>query len=402
VLPGFVDAHLHVSNEGPKGYIPKDIPAGPWVMDWVVPINSIMTAEDEYLLSKLVLAEALKTGTTTFFEAGTTKFPESVARAVEEIGIRGVVGKFVMDVPKGPKNMSFPTPECLRILEDVVRRFHMQAGGRLRAWVSILGCETQSDELLVGAKALADRLGVGVNMHQSTTEDEVKEFIAHKGRRPIEHFEELGVLGPNVRFIHMVDLSNREIELLKKHDCKIVNCVTTGLNLGYGVTAIGRFPEMIAKGITVALGCDGPNCSNHMDMVRAMFLAAGLYKDARRDVSLISPEKALEMATIDAARSMLVETEIGSIEVGKKADLVLFDRDRPEWVPMINPVSNLVFSASGQSVATVMVDGKIVVDGGRLKTLNEAKVYADVERVPWERKIGGKLGLRPQVAWPIL
>ncbi|MFQ5913563.1 MAG: amidohydrolase family protein [Nitrospinota bacterium] len=402
VCPGFVDAHLHVSNEGPKGYIPKDIPAFPWVMDWVVPINSIMEEEDEYLLSKVVLTEALRTGTTTFFEAGTTKYPAAVAKAVEEIGIRGVVGKFMWDVPDEPAIMRHTTDEALKVLEDVVNTYHGKAGGRLNVWVSILGSETQSDELLKGAKTLADRLGVGVNMHQSTTEGEVEDFVRNKGKRPIEHFEDLGVLGPNLRLIHMVDVSNREIELLAKYDVKIINCVTTGLNLGYGVTAIGRFPEMIDKGICVALGCDGANCSNTMDMGRAIFLAAGLYKDARRDTSLVSPEKAWEMGTIDAARSMLMEDQIGSLEVGKKADVIIFDRTRPEWYPMLNVVSNMVFGADGKSVETVIVDGQVVVNDGKLLTYEEEALFEEIEAVDWEAKIGAKLGLRPASAWPLV
>ncbi|MBI2881366.1 MAG: amidohydrolase [Candidatus Tectomicrobia bacterium] len=402
VCPGFVDAHLHVSNEGPKGYIPKDIAAYPWVMDWVVPINSIMTEEDEYVLSKVVLTEALRTGTTTFFEAGTTKYPAAVAKAVEEIGIRGVVGKFTWDVPREPAVMRQTTKEALRSVEEVVKTYHGKLGGRLSAWVSILGSETQSDELLKGAKALADEMGVGVNMHQSTTEGEVEEFVRNKGKRPIEHFEDLGVLGPNLRLIHMVDVSNREIELLAKYDVKIVNCVTTGLNLGYGVTAIGRFPEMLAKGVCVALGCDGPNCSNTMDMGRAIFLAAGLYKDCRRDTSLVSPEKAWEMGTLDAARSMLMEDQIGSLEVGKKADVILFDRTRPEWYPMLNVVSNMVFGADGKSVETVIVDGKVVVENGKLLAYDEGALFEEMEAIDWEKKIGGALGLRPASTWPVV
>ncbi|MFQ5915193.1 MAG: amidohydrolase family protein [Nitrospinota bacterium] len=402
VLPGLIDSHFHVSNEGPKGYIPDDIPPWPWIFDWVVPINSAMTPEDEYLLSVAILTECVKTGTTTAFEAGTTKYPDQLAKAMEQIGIRGVVGKFAWDRFEEPAIMRSSTKEALDNAERVVEAHHGKANGRVNAWVSILGCGTQSDELLVGAKDLADRLGVGLNMHQSTGPEEVEEFVQEKGKRPIEHFAELGVLDKNVHLIHMVDVTDKEVDLVAKHDVKIVNCTATGLNLGYGLTPLGKFPEMIEKGVCVALGADGANCSNYFDMVRIMYLAAGIYKDARRDTSLIPGEKAIEMATVDGARAMLMEDEIGSLEKGKKADIILFDRRRPEWVPMLNVVSNLVYSADGKSVDTVIIDGNIVVEAGKLMTMDEFAIFDEMEKVDWEKKIKEKTGLPLKSRWPIL
>jgi 5-methylthioadenosine/S-adenosylhomocysteine deaminase len=175
-------------------------------------------------------------------------------------------------------------------------------------------------------------------------------MAAHRGRRPIEHFAELGVLGPSTRFIQMIALDDSEVRVLKETDTKVVHSVLCALNLGYGATAIGRYPEMLRQGIPASLACDGANCSNSFDMVRAMYAVATIYKDSRRDNALVHAEQAIEIATINGAKSIAMEHEIGSIEVGKLADLTLFDCNRPEWLPLVNLVNNLVYSADGRSV----------------------------------------------------
>ena len=194
VLPGLIDSHFHVSNEGPRGYIADDVHAWDWMTDIVPRINSSMSPKDEYLLSLAVLIECVKTGTTTAFEAGTTKYPDQLARAMEEIGIRGVIGKFTWDLVEEPAILHSSTREALENAEQVIEAHHGRANGRVNAWVSLLGCGTMSDELLVGAKDLADRYGVGLNFHQSTVTREVEEFVAQNGKRPIEYFDDLGIL----------------------------------------------------------------------------------------------------------------------------------------------------------------------------------------------------------------
>ena len=200
----------------------------------------------------------------------------------------------------------------------------------------------------------------------------------------------------------MVDVSDKEVDLLAQHNVKIVNCTATGLSLGYGLTSLGKFPEMIEKGICVALGCDGANCSNYFDMVRVMYLAAGIYTDARMQRSVIPGEKAIEMGTIDGAKAMLMEDQIGSLEIGKKADIILFDRRRPEWVPMLNVVNNLIYSADGKSVDTVIIDGEVVVEGGKLMTLDEFAVYDEMEAVNWEDIIQSRTGIPLKTRWPVI
>ena len=400
-MPGFIDTHVH-TTEGARGFIPDDIQATPWAREWARELFAVLTPEEEYLLSLLVLAEALKTGTTTVCEAGTVKYVESLAQAAAELGLRCNVGRWTWDLPPLPESLRQTTDQALRSVEEIVRQYHGAANGRISAWVHLLGQGTYSKELIVGAKAIADQYEVGLNMHQSNVLEEVQEFEVQRGKPPIEYLADLGVLGRNVLLVHVVAVNEREVELLREHDVKVVHCVLTCLNLGYGATAIGRFPEMIERGICVSLGCDGANCSSTFDMGRAIYCVAGIYKDRFRDRNYIPAELALEMATINGARGLLMENEIGSIEIGKKADIVLFNTRRPEWLPIINVVNNLVYSADGKSVDTVLVDGRVVVEKGRLTMVDEESLYDRVKSLDWGRLLSERSGLPIKTRWPIV
>jgi cytosine/adenosine deaminase-related metal-dependent hydrolase len=158
----------------------------------------------------------------------------------------------------------------------------------------------------------------------------------------------------------------------------VVHCPTTALRLAYGATVAGRFPEMLERGISVGLGTDGADASDQLDLSRSVYLASGLYKDSRMDTRAMPPETVLRMATLDGARTVAWEDEIGSLEVGKKADIVCLRRDRPEMVPLLNPANTLVYATDGRSVDTVIVDGKMVVEHARVLTVDEETIYREV------------------------
>jgi 5-methylthioadenosine/S-adenosylhomocysteine deaminase len=198
---------------------------------------------------------------------------------------------------------------------------------------------------------------------------------------PIEHLRDIGLLGPRLRLVHMNHLDEREIELLAVSDTRVVHCPGTAFRLAYGASTHGRFPELLERGVTVGLGTDGANAGDQLDLSRAIYLAAGLFKDSRQDSTCIPAETALEMATLHGARSIAAEADIGSLEPGKKADVVLLDRERPEMVPLVNVANSLVYATDGRSVHTVLVDGRIVVDAGRVTTFDEAEVFAEAERM---------------------
>lgn len=401
VTPGLINCHAHATGEPlTKGFVPDDTPFEENVFQWLCPLYSVHQAEDEYLSALLIGIEMLKTGTTCFLEAGTVRFVDQVVEALVQVGIRARVGKWVWDIPQEPRVYQQTTDQAIRNLEHTLVQFRSQGEGRVQAWSMIIGHTTCSDELMKAAKYYADAYQVGLNMHMSPAAMDPEGFLQRTGRRPLEHMADLGILGRNVVLVHMVHVDENELRIVREHEVNVVHCPTTALKVAYGVTQIGKFPEMLEAGVNVCLGCDGNNAANYMDMLRAAYLAAGLFKDARRNPTMIPAELAFEMATRHGAKAMLMADEIGSLEAGKKADIVLFDRRRPEWVPLHNVANALVYSATGQSVDTVFVDGRIVVQQGRMTTVDEDEIYGRAQAAG--EAIIARTGLPRRMKWPVV
>ena len=225
-------------------------------------------------------------------------------------------------------------------------------------------------------------------------------FIAEFGQRPMIHLAEIGVLDGNVAMTHCVRIDDAELEAMATAGVNVVHCPTTALKVSYGVTQVGKFPEMVQRGINVSIGIDGNNASNDTDMMRATYLVAGLFKDARTDPQMFPAEMAYEMATIGGARTMLMADRIGSLEPGRHADLVLHDTDRPEWRPLLNVINQLVWSADGRGVHTVLVDGAVVVEDGHCTTVDEQRLWADAQRMG--EAITARSGLPDRAKFPML
>jgi len=395
VAPGFVDTHVHLSEHLNRGLLLDDIPVDRYLPDWLIPLYSVMTAEDEEHAALLAGIEMIRTGTTTFCEAGTLFDVSAVAGAVDRLGMRAILGRWTWDLESGPDRMRQTTAEALRANEAMLETINRRSG-LVRAWPLLLGFGTCSEELIRGAKALADQHGVGWGMMH---------LASHPSRRtrdrlPLATLDGWGVLGPRTKLSHMVYLDDADISLLARRSVKVSHCPTAGLKHIKGLAAHARVPEMIAGGVCVSLGGDSGNGSNHFDMLRMMYLVASIYKDARLDVGVMPPETVLEMATRRGAESLLMEREIGSIEPGKRADLVLYDRDVPEWRPLLNPLNNLIYAATGSSVRSVMIDGRMVLDEGRITTVDERAVYARVETLAREQV--RRAGLTIESKWPWL
>jgi cytosine/adenosine deaminase-related metal-dependent hydrolase len=228
---------------------------------------------------------------------------------------------------------------------------------------------------------LAERFDVGIVTHSNVDREDIEAHDLRFHSRPIERFESLGILGRRFAGTHMALLSEREVELLKQRRASAIHCPSASMKGAYGAFTKGRYPELIEAGAIVGLGTDGPAAACFLDMFREVHLAATGHKEARLDWTLISPYQALELATMGSARAMLLEDEIGSLEVGKKADIILLDLMRPEMVPWHedNLLANLVYSGSGRLVHTVLVDGRIVVRAGEVKTMDEAAIVRAVQ-----------------------
>jgi cytosine/adenosine deaminase-related metal-dependent hydrolase len=401
VTPGLVNTHIHVTGDTlTRGVVPEDLRFSELIYDWLTPLGVTGTAEEERLSAQLSAAEMLKSGTTTFLEAGTAKYPDAVVDGLVEIGIRARVGKWIWDVPGVAPELLQTTQEAIAGLERTLTDHRTVASGRIQAWSMVLGVTTCSDDLWVAAADAARRFDTGFSFHMSYDRGDPDGFLAAFNERPMVHLHRLGALGDNTVIAHAVHVDDEEIGLIASSGCSVAHCPSSALRCSIGITQLGKIPEMVNAGINVGIGIDSSNVSNYSDLMRATYLVAGLYKDARRDSSIFPAEKVYEMATLGGARALRSEHEIGSIEVDKKADLVLHDRLRPEWTPLLNVASQLVWSADGRGVHTVFVDGRKVVDNYRLTTVDEIALYQRAQTAG--EAIIARVGLPDRRVWPTL
>lgn len=401
VLPGFVNSHLHFYHQLHRGVAPDWLDGHEWSNYVHSKFAPFITPEAERWAALATLIETLRSGVTTFLAAGSYN-PSVVMEAIGAVGLRGFEGRRTFDrAILGHCWLVDDTETCLRENERVLREFaDGRAGGRIRPCVDIVGLGRCTDELLVKSKEMADRHGALLNLHECAFAQQVAEVKSRTGRTPIAHLEHLGVLGPNVVLVHMIHVTDEEIAILKRHEAKVIHCPTTALKLTYGLSRAGRFPEMMDAGVTVAIGSDCGDCSNYNDMIRVMYLAALLFKDARSDAKLMGAETALEMATLAGARALGLEHEIGSLEPGKKADVVLISTRRADWIPVHNEIYNLIYSASASSVDTVLVDGRVIFQGGRVLMVDEEEVLARTQE--HAVSVRRTAGLEPTYKWPVI
>ena len=335
-------------------------------------------------------------GTTTFCEAGTCIHPEQAAKAVQQTGMRGILGRWTWDLRPEPAGLRQDTDAALERNAGLIDFIAGLRNSRIRCWPLILGMDTASDELLIGAKQLADHHGLGMGfMHASNIPSlETVDTI-----RSLRHFADLGLLDNNVKITHMVYAAEADLNLLKQHNVKVSHCPTAAMKHCKGLGKYGRFPEMKSAGISVSLGADSANGSDHVNMLRIIHLVAQIYKDARRDYRIFPAETVLEMATLDGAEALLMKDQIGSIEAGKNADLVVFDRHHPEWHPLLNVANSLVYAVSDRSIDSVYIAGEKVLDKGRMVKIDEEAVYRKVDRL--SRRLLDRAGIRPLLKWPL-
>ncbi len=375
VLPGFIDTHAHLSEHLSRGLIPDEVPVDRYVPDWYVPLYSAISPEEEAAAAQLACLEMLRSGTTTFCEAGTLFDVSTVARAVDAVGMRAILGRWTWDLASGPGRMTQSTGEALRLAEVAIAEVKQRAGARLSAWPLLIGFGTCSEALIRGAQALAEKHGTGWGMMQ---------FASHPSRKtadilPLATLDAWGVLGPRTKLAHMVHVDADDIALLARRDVKVAHCPSAALKHVKGLAAHGRFAEMLDAGVSVSLGGDSANGSNHFDMLRLMYLAALVPKDARVDPGVMPPERVLEMATLHGARALGLEAEIGSLEPGKRADMITVRLDQPHAVPLYEPVSQLVYALKASDVRDVMVNGKPVVRDRQILTLDLKQILAKAE-----------------------
>jgi 5-methylthioadenosine/S-adenosylhomocysteine deaminase len=404
-LPGFVEAHIHNMQQLGRG-LADEVENPRWSAQRIYPYESVMMAEDAYISSLLCQIEMIKGGTTCFIDPG-NYYPDETAKAALEIGMRGLITRSTFDISQGgfrtlPENLFRESmSEALAHAEDFVRRYPTTGDGLIQGTFSLRSLLNCSNELCCSINELACKYDTIIQSHAAFNYQEITSSLLQHGKRDLMRLNDLGILNERWVLVHMGWLSPFELTLVREYNIKVVLCPGASVHLAYGGFLQGLFPEMLELGITVALGSDAAAASNYVDMVRNMYMASGLFKEMRQNASIMPPEVVLEMATLYGARAARLVDQIGSIEIGKRADITLFDLSRPEWVPLFNPVANLVYSATGASADTVIINGKVIMEGRHLSTIDEAAVLQEAEERAQAISTRAKLASFAQPKWPV-
>jgi 5-methylthioadenosine/S-adenosylhomocysteine deaminase len=376
VLPGFVQTHIHLCQTLFRGAA-DDLALIDWLKKRVWPMEAAHTPESIRASAQLGIAELIKGGTTCALTMETVRHTEEVLRVVEESGFRANVGKCMMD--KGDDVPAALHEETRASIDESLRlidKWNGAANGRIHCCFAPRFAISCTRELLSEVSTLAQQHGVAVHTHASENRHECEIVERETGERNIDYLNSLGIVGPHVVLAHCIHLDNTEMETLAATKTNVAHCPSSNLKLGSG---IARVTEMLARGIPVSLGADGAACNNRLDMFTEMRTAALLQK-ALHGPEVLPAARALRMATIDGAQAMGLEKEIGSIEAGKRADMIVVNVSELHAAPTGDVVSALVYSAQASDVRATIIDGQVVMRDRKLMTLAEATVLVDANR----------------------
>ena len=396
VVPGYINAHQHLTGDRLiQSSIPDDLPPGEAIFSWVVPIHGEHKPDDDELSATLTMAEALSNGITNVYEAGTVAHPERVAAAADAVGCRLTLGTWGWDAEEGPYAGSVD-----EVLDRQRSMLDLATGPLISKWVSLVGHDLMSDELVIGAATLARERDVGLTFHLSPTTSDAESCLAKTGRRPFVHMAHLGVLDSRVAVAHGVHIDDAEIDVLLETQTAIVSCPWAYLRLGQGMSREFRHLELWKRQGRLALGCDSENSSDMVDGLRVAAAFAGLAKDTSIDPTVFGAHDALELLTIRGAEALGIDDQLGSIEVGKQADLVVHDRSRIEWIPNSpDPVLQLVWGSDGRSVRDVYVAGNQVVGDGRVLGIDLAELATEAALAG--STLRKRAGIEQASRWPL-
>lgn len=370
VIPGFVNAHTHLAMILFRGYA-DDIPLQRWLEEEIWPAERKLTKEDVYWASLLGIAEMIRSGTTTF--ADMYFYMDSVAKAVEESGMRAMLAYGIIAPKSGLK-----AKHELSIAQEFLEGFHRSANGRITVALGPHAPYTCAESVWKSTIELARKYEVMIHTHLSETEAEVESFSEERGLSPVEYLDMLEVFTVPVLAAHCVHLNLVDIGILARNKVSVAHCPGSNMKMGSGIAPI---TSLLESGVNVAIGTDGVASNNNLDMLEEIRLAALAQKGLLADSTLLPAKKTLEMGTLCGARALGLEKEIGTIAEGKKADLIIFNLDKPHLIPQYNLISNLVYAASAQDVETVIIDGRIVMEDHTIKTFDEEEAKIRVKEL---------------------
>jgi len=370
LMPGFINTHTHAAMVLFRG-IADDLPLKQWLTEHIWPREAKFLSE-EFVYDGTLLAclEMLKSGTTTFSDM--YFFTESIAKAAKDAGIKAVVGQGVLD---------FPTPsgsgakDYLAKAEDFIKNF--KSDDYIIPAVAPHAIYTCSRETLLSCKELALKYNVPMHIHLSETFQEVEESLNRHGLRPVKYLDSIGLLEAKIIAAHCVWLNEEEIEIMAKHNVGVSHCIESNLKLSSGIAPVAK---MIRKGVKVSMGTDGAASNNNLDLLEEISIAAKVQKGITADPTVLDVKTCMKMLTIWAAEGLGLEKEIGSIEVGKKADMILMNLRMPHLQPIYDIYSTIIYSAKASDIEDVFVNGVPVILNGRAQFIDEDEI---IDKALW-------------------
>jgi 5-methylthioadenosine/S-adenosylhomocysteine deaminase len=376
LLPGLIQTHVHLCQTLFRGYA-DDLALLEWLKQRIWPMEAAHTPASLAASARLSAAELLLGGTTSVLTMETVHDTDAVFEALEPIGLRAAIGKCMMDADAAvPTRLLEQTQASIDESLAIASRWHGRANGRLRAAFAPRFAVSCSRELLEAVGSLSSERGIIVHTHASENRDEIALVRSRTGHANVAYLNEVGLASSRLCLAHCVWVDEAEQALLLEHDVKVLHCPGSNLKLGSGIAPVS---EMRARGISVSIGADGAACNNQLDMFAEMRLAAVLQAVVHGPGALTARD-ALTMATREGARALHLEDQIGSIEVGKRADMILIDRDRPHLATAPDPFSAVVYAARASDVRTTIVDGEVLVDDFKLQRVDLFEILANARR----------------------
>lgn len=371
IMPGFINCHTHAAMTCFRG-MADDLELMDWLNNYIFPAEAKnVNHELAYWGTLLACAEMIKSGTTTFCDMYI--FEDETARAAKEAGMRCLVGEVLFDFP----SPNFKSPaEGLAYTRMLIEKW--QNDPLVNILVEPHALYTCSSALLEAARKLASDYNVPLGIHLLENKSEKEQLIQKLGKGAVSFLKEINYLSEKLIAFHCVCLDENDRSLFAEYGCKVSHSPASNMKLASGISPV---PDMLKAGITVGLGTDGCASNNTLDMFKEMSLTAKLHKAARLDPTVMDAKTVVRMATIDGARTLGMEKITGSLETGKRADIILIGLNKPHLTPLYNEYSHLVYAAGGADVDTVIINGKIVMENRRLLTMDENDVLQKVREI---------------------
>ncbi len=367
-MPGLINCHTHAAMSLFRS-IAEDKELTTWLREVIWPLESKLKPEDVYYGTLLSCVEMIKSGTTCFSDM--YFYEDMVAKAVAETGLRCVLSPGIIEA-----GQKFLGRLLLRKAVKIARKYHKDLGGRISVMLGPHALYSCSLQLLKKINEEAENLNVGIHIHLAESESDSTNIKNLYGKSEVELLNDIGLLKPNLLAAHCIYLSDRDIALMAEHDVKVAYNPVSNMKLASGIPKI---KDLLDADVIVGLGTDGPASNNSLDMFDTMKFATLLQKIKYRDPRVLPAKKVVEMATIDGARALGLSNLVGSIEVNKRADIILIDAKKPHLTPIHDLYATLVYSARGSDVNTVIVNGKVLMEDRNIKTVNEYEILKKAE-----------------------